>query len=181
LWSTFFKNLALFCVKKRQFFRKIFRRKYFKNHNIGPRFLRCLFRLGWHTCVRFQDILLVMYVSNLRHCTWQLGRERLLMHFGYFWHKFEAFSLWHSIMFRRNFLPDFLFVGDHDGQECYGAVPRFDTLALSMSTRKQNGNALNGTTLYIVFIYKLYTDNNVDFLKPYPGSPTQELAAPHRC
>jgi hypothetical protein len=30
-------NLALFWVKKRQFFRKIFRRKYFKNHNIGPR------------------------------------------------------------------------------------------------------------------------------------------------
>jgi hypothetical protein len=29
-------NLALFCVKSAHFFRWIFRRKYLKNHNIGP-------------------------------------------------------------------------------------------------------------------------------------------------
>jgi hypothetical protein len=32
----FFKKLALFCVKNANFFRRIFRRKYLKNHNIGP-------------------------------------------------------------------------------------------------------------------------------------------------
>jgi hypothetical protein len=32
-----FHNLALFCVKNAIFFRRIFRQKYFKNHNIGPR------------------------------------------------------------------------------------------------------------------------------------------------
>jgi hypothetical protein len=36
LWSTFFQNLALFCVKNANFFRKMFRRKYSKTHNIGP-------------------------------------------------------------------------------------------------------------------------------------------------
>jgi hypothetical protein len=30
-------NLALFCVKKRHFFRRIFLAKFFKNHNIVPR------------------------------------------------------------------------------------------------------------------------------------------------
>jgi hypothetical protein len=35
-------NLALFWVTKRQFFRWIFRRKYFKNHNIGPRWISCV-------------------------------------------------------------------------------------------------------------------------------------------
>jgi hypothetical protein len=29
-------NLALFCIKKADFFRLIFRRKYLKNHNIVP-------------------------------------------------------------------------------------------------------------------------------------------------
>jgi hypothetical protein len=32
----FLHNIALFWVKKRQFFRNFFRRKYFKYHNIGP-------------------------------------------------------------------------------------------------------------------------------------------------
>jgi hypothetical protein len=37
-YDQLFQNSALFWVKKRRFFRKIFRRKYFKNQNIGPRF-----------------------------------------------------------------------------------------------------------------------------------------------
>jgi hypothetical protein len=34
---NFLNNLALFWVKKLQFFRQFFRQKYFKNHNIGPK------------------------------------------------------------------------------------------------------------------------------------------------
>jgi hypothetical protein len=38
LWSKFcIIPIALFWVKKRQFFRQIFQQKYLKNHNIGPR------------------------------------------------------------------------------------------------------------------------------------------------
>jgi hypothetical protein len=33
----FLHILVLFLSKKRQYFRQIFRRKYLKNHNIGPR------------------------------------------------------------------------------------------------------------------------------------------------
>jgi hypothetical protein len=35
-YDNFLHNLALFSINKRQFFRKIFRQKYFKYSNIGP-------------------------------------------------------------------------------------------------------------------------------------------------
>jgi hypothetical protein len=35
----FFQKLAVVLRKKRQYFRRIFLRKYFKNHNIGPRYI----------------------------------------------------------------------------------------------------------------------------------------------
>jgi hypothetical protein len=41
LWKRYFwkeRNTGAPEMQKRQFFRLIFRRKYFKNHNIGPRF-----------------------------------------------------------------------------------------------------------------------------------------------
>jgi hypothetical protein len=44
LWSTFSKfSFAL--SQKRHFFRKIFRRKYLKNHNIGPGSLPSFFTI----------------------------------------------------------------------------------------------------------------------------------------
>jgi hypothetical protein len=44
---NFFQNLSLFRVKNADFFRKIFRRKYFKNHNIGP----------WSPCLTYIHLL----------------------------------------------------------------------------------------------------------------------------
>jgi hypothetical protein len=36
---NFFKKISFVFSQKCQFFRRIFRRKYFENHNIGPRWV----------------------------------------------------------------------------------------------------------------------------------------------
>jgi hypothetical protein len=45
---NFFSKFSFVSSQKRQFFRKIFRRKYLKNHNIGSRLTR-LAKLDWAT------------------------------------------------------------------------------------------------------------------------------------
>jgi hypothetical protein len=53
LWSIFLKN-SFVLSQKRQYFRWIFRRKYFKNHNIGPWFTRTaqIANIGSVFCIR---------------------------------------------------------------------------------------------------------------------------------
>jgi hypothetical protein len=46
LWSIFFKKLAVVWAKNCEFFRKIFCRKYLKNHNIGPGIALCFRKDG---------------------------------------------------------------------------------------------------------------------------------------
>jgi hypothetical protein len=59
LWSKFLHNLLALLRIKNAIFCNFFRRKYFKNHNIGP---RC--RFGWSTC--------------FPHCCWAKLNHRTL-------------------------------------------------------------------------------------------------------
>jgi hypothetical protein len=65
LWPKFLHNLALLWVKNANFFRWIFRRKYWKNHNIGPSMIifscvNCCIMLWWvfvHFFVKIANFL----------------------------------------------------------------------------------------------------------------------------
>jgi hypothetical protein len=80
-------NLALFWVKKRQFFRWNFRRKYSKNHNIGPRLgERRSFILGSILKITKLTQIFVLIFSRKRLCI-NFNKNCLGLHFGRFFHK----------------------------------------------------------------------------------------------